>query len=627
MNKLTIKGAVRGLRIGVATVTVLAASVLLGCSGGSAELSNDDDFKPPVFIEENTNSGATVLNAGQSANFDLGAREYRLAMPSDYDPSKAYKLLMAFHGSGSYSTLMMDVGNFHILSDDYIVAYPQADFEGEEWNEGCGCNKPNRLGIDDLAYVDDVISDIKLNYAIAEGEIYGVGFSQGGLFAQNLLCNRSQTFKAIASVGSPMSLQLSETCAIEEPTSYMMVHGKKDPVLPFAGYSHPNFPLISATDAIALIAEQNKSLLNPLIRLDKPGVELAAYWNGQQKTHLYAITQGGHSWSFNDFNTSIEVLKFFDTAHQPALPEYSQFVNVDGIKLQVRTMGQEQSNKPTLVLLSGPNQNFHADSAWFASTQQYLAEHYKVISVDRAGNGWSDFDAQTSYVRFAGQLKQVLTSLGEQHVVLVAFASSNISATVFESQLQNDSNIDLAGMVWIDPDVLQPFSIAFYQDYPVSFYRERLVDLLPHLETGAWTERTFDKIMTEKSHVQGLVGDSPMDWHYFDLMLQQRLLIGRQQSRAIEIAHYHDDLEAMKEMPLITQTPISVIDSDFELAQIEAFPDAADTLTQWMEEGTVWYNAVATASGGHYIEVQNSDHLMMFERPQVILEAVNQLLE
>lgn len=619
MNKLALSGLL--------TLSVLTSSMLLGCSGNSVEMSNDDDFRPaPIGSSQgNTNSQETVLSAGQSANFDLGEREYRLAMPTQYNPNKAYKLLMAFHGSGGSSSGMQGVTKFEQLTDDYIVVYPQADFEGEEWNEGCGCNKPNRLGIDDLGYVDEVIADIKLNYSIEDTEVYGVGFSQGGLFAQNLLCNRSQTFKAIASVGSPMSLQLSQACVIDKPTSYMMVHGKNDPVLPFAGYEHSNFPLISATDAIELLAEQNNSLVNPLIRLDREGVELAAYWNGEQKTELYAITEGSHTWNHGVFNTSVEVLNFFDTAHEPSLPQQSQFVEVDGVKLQVRTMGEENDDKPTLVLLSGPNENFHADSAWFASIQQYLAEHYKVISVDRPGNGWSDFDEDTSYVHFASQLKEVLTTLGEQKVMLVAFASANITATVLEGELQTDNSIELAGMVWIDPDVLQPFSIEFYQDYPVSFYRERLVDLLPHLATGAWTERTFNKLVAEKEHVQTLIGNSPMDWHYFDMMLQQRLLIDRQQTRALEIAHYHDDLEAMKDLPLITNTPISVIDTDFELAQIEAFPDSADKLTQWMNEGTAWYKEVTAVSNGHYIEVTDSDHLMMFENPEVILQAVNQL--
>ena len=369
----------------------------------------------------------------------------------------------------------------------------------------------------------------------------------------------------------------------------MMVHGKNDSVLPFAGYGHSNFPLISATDAIELLAEQNNSLVNPLIRVDREGVELAAYWNGKQKTELYVITDGGHTWRHGAFDTSLEVLNFFDTAHQPSLPQYSQFVEADGVNLQVRTMGEVRFDKPTLVLLSGPNENFHADSAWFASIQQYLAKHYKVISVDRPGNGWSDFDENTSYVGFARQLKGVLNTLGEQKVILVTFASSNITAALFQRDLQTDSSIQLTGMVWIDPDVLQPFSIGFYQEYPVSFYRERLADLLPHLATGAWTERTFNKLVAEKEQVQALIGNSPMDWHYFDMMLQQRLLIDRQQTRALEIAHYHDDLETMKAFSLTTNIPISVIDTDFELAQIEAFPDAADKLIQWMNEGTAWY--------------------------------------
>jgi hypothetical protein len=161
----------------------------------------------------------------------------------------------------------------------------------------------------------------------------------------------------------------------------------------------------------------------------------------------------------------------------------------------------------------------------------------------------------------------------------------------------------------------------------VTYYRENLAALMPHLETGAWTQRTFDKLVAERDEVYALVGGGFMDWSYFDATIQQRLLIDRQQTRSIEIAHYHDDLNAVKDLDLVIDIPVSVIDSDFEAAQIIDFPDAADTLTQWMEEGTQWSQTVASQSGGQYIPLSNAHHLVTFEHPQVIIDAVVWLSE
>lgn len=116
-----------------------------------------------------------------------------------------------------------------------------------------------------------------------------------------------------------------------------------------------------------------------------------------------------------------------------------------------------------------------------------------------------------------------------------------------------------------------------------------------------------------------------MDWEYYDAISQQRLLIDRQQTRSLEIAHYHDDLNAVANLELIEQIPVSVIDSDFEIEQIKDSPDKTAAVTQWMEEGTVWAKQVAKKSKGQYIEVNNAHHLVPLQHPDVIVKAVNWL--
>lgn len=553
-------------------------------------------------------------------------RRYDLTLPAGYSADKSYKLLLAFHGSGSNSRQMRTMSKFERYSDEYIVAYPKSKIE--EWNEGCDCNKAHRLGVDDLGFVDKMLADINANYSITSGEVYAAGFSQGGLFVQNLLCHRSEVFKAIATVGAPMSLPLAQRCEISQPTSYVMIHGKGDRVLPYQGLSHPRFAMIGAEQAIETLAAKNQSLKTPLKK--QVGVaQLTAFWNGKQKTQLYSIAKGKHRWSHSGFDTTKTVLDFFASAHKPELPEQSKLVEVDGTALHVRVMGKNHSDKPTVVLLSGPNKNFHADSAWFALLQNYLAKDYKVVAVDRPGNVFSGFAEQTDYLGFADKLHQVLVKLGEKHVVFAGFASANITLVEYERRYGHSEQVKLSGMLWIDPDVLLPYSIAFYQDYPVTFYRDKLAQLMPHLASGAWTERTLKKLEEEREQVKGLIATSfkkDMDWSYFDLASQQRLLTDRQQTRAIEIARYFTDLEAMKSFDYITSVPVSVIDSDFEAAQIEAFPDAAEKMTRWMEEGTQWSKMVAEKSGGAYIPLENAEHLVTFQHPQVIAEALSQLI-
>lgn len=569
------------------------------------------------------------VNQANSNITKLGKRAFITALPSSFQPQRSYKLLLVFHGSGGTAAGMQQLSAFERYSEDYIVAYLQS--EQVEWNEGCDCNIAHRLAADDLGFVQQIIAHLSKQYLIASGEVYAAGFSQGGLFAQNVACNLSQQVKAVAVVAAPMSVQLADKCQPVDPVSIMMVMAKDDATLPYQGQSHPNFGLLSAPAAIQLFAQLNRSLPVPIRKTLHNGlVELEAYSNGKQKAELYSILQGGHQWQFaasgGSFHASKEIIRFFHELAQPTLPQSSQLVAVNGFNYHVRLLGAENPG-PAVVLLAGPNQNYHSDSAWFSLVQPLLAKHYRVYSIDRLGNAWSDVDHELSYRRFAKDLGSLLTTLQEKEVVVVAFASGSIAARLFHQQYQN--SIKVKGMLLIDPDVPMPQALALYQAYPVDWYQAQLDNLLPHLASGAWNVRTHDKLKAEREGVTALIApqyQSLMDWQYFNLVSQQRLLVSHQQSRAREIASYTADLEAYQALAPISSVPVSVIDSDFEAAEVVADLSNAAAINAWQQESAEWNQMQASLSGGDYLPLVNSHHLVMLQQPEVVLQAVQSLL-
>ena len=592
---------------------VFSLLALIGCKSSNKEAEPEPESIP-------------------SDHVTLGDRHYKLTLPSESaNPNKVYKLILAFHPSGGKANSMQATTRFETLSDDYIVAYPQS--EVEEWEEGCQCNKPYRLNIDDLSYVDNVISDIKSKYNIFEDEIYAVGFSQGALFTQNLLCNRSEVFNGIASVGAPMSLQLSQSCSVSTPTDYMMVHGTSDSVLPYKGMEHSNFALIGSEQAISLIATLNQINTDKVEYDLSDNVRVHEFKNEQTTNKLIEIKNGGHSWEFEGYNTSEEVLKFFDSVSNRSLPDNSYLLRANENNYHVRTMG-ENSQRPEIVLLSGLNYNYHSDSAWFSLLQPILSKQYKVHVIDRLGNGYSDYSEETSYEMFAKELPEVLNALTGESVLIVSFASSNISTKLLIDNESEESGVAIKGLVWVDPDILTEDSISFYQEYPVSLYRERLDDILEIIEADAWTERSAGKMDLEREEIAALIGDQNkelMDWTFFDNISQRRLLISHQKTRAIEIANYHNDLELARGFTFASDVPISSIDSDFELkdiayAESEGNTEYVQELERWMAEGTQWSKSISESSGGVYRAIEDADHMVMFEHPAVIVEVIEQTL-
>ncbi|SEH67122.1 Poly(3-hydroxybutyrate) depolymerase [Rheinheimera pacifica] len=565
-------------------------------------------------------------SVAQLQQVKLNGRNYWLALPRGYQAANSYKLLLAFHPSGGNGKDMQSFTHFDQISNEYIVAYP--DSEQVEWNEGCNCNIAHRLGADDLGFTSRIITDIQSRHNVIPDEVYAAGYSQGGLFVQNLACNLPQLFKAVAVVAAPMSIQLASSCSPSTAVSLMMVHGTDDTVLPYNGMVHHNFGLISSADAIALIAGKNDALPYALHKTQvAPHTHLTSYHNGTQKFQLYSVQGGGHTWQFAGFDTSRQILNFFAEVEQPELPEHSQLVSTEQGQFHVRAMGMDNPG-PAVVLLAGPNYNYHSDSAWFAALQPLLAKQYRVYSIDRLGNAYSSNTEELSYRRFADDLAAVLQQLQEIQLALVAFSSSSISARWFYQQHQQQ--FDIKAMVYIDPDIPLPHSLSLYQGYPADWYLANLPALLPHLAGGNWTGRTKDKLDVEYQEVQQLVAQHnvQLDWSYFEQIMQLRLLIPQQQARAREIAAYIADLDGYAQLPMVSAIPVSVIDSDFEQQQIDLAqdePELAAALRLWQQEGSAWSAEQALISNGQYIALSNSDHLVPVQKPEQIKQALDWL--
>lgn len=257
----------------------------------------------------NSSDNSDTAVAADDRWVELGERQYLLALPQSFDENKIYPLIMAFHFSGGSATAMAQLTRLHKLSADYIVVYPQAQVE--EWNEGCDCNKPARLKIDDVGFVDAILADMASRYKIDPDRVFATGYSQGGLFVQNLACKRSDVFRAVAVVSAPMSMQLASNCAPTNPISVLMIHAANDEVLPFNGLTHSNFGLIGSVEAAQLWAAHNQLQLDSEWQHLADDIRLRSSDGTDYKVTLYSPATGGHSWGFAGLNSSEEVLAFF----------------------------------------------------------------------------------------------------------------------------------------------------------------------------------------------------------------------------------------------------------------------------------------------------------------------------
>lgn len=251
---------------------------------------------------------------------DFSERTYNIYIPESIEQNENVPLVFVFHGANGNGAGMERGTGFNQLADahKFIVCYPDA--ATENWEEGCMCNKPYRLGIDDIGFINYLIDKLSGLHKIDSKKIFAAGYSQGGLFAQNVACKLSNKFAAVAAVASSMSVQLYQGCDPKNKISLLMIHGTRDNTLPFNGLDAGSFSLVSTPSVFNLWGKFNEcnSETNVEILPDKGDQYISVikrtYQNcsGNVKTILYEVEGGGHSWFTSpDINATTTIVDFF----------------------------------------------------------------------------------------------------------------------------------------------------------------------------------------------------------------------------------------------------------------------------------------------------------------------------
>lgn len=317
---------------------------------------------------------------------------------------------------------------------------------------------------------------------------------------------------------------------------------------------------------------------------------------------------------------------------QSALPQESKLVSVNGHDVHIHAKG-EAKDKPLIVLLSGPTDNWHSDSAWWTLAQNYLAENYETVVIDRAGHAWSEAVKEPSYRQFAEDLAVLLSQnqlvSADREIIIVAFASSNISTNLL---LKNPEIMAaVKGVVMIDPDVLMEHSINHYSS-ETERYKAGWDELQTYILSGQYDDRIEQKIESEREHLKAIISkrlSSFMDWEYYQAVENIRSRRDYQVYKFLEASVYLEDLQAAKAAGLSEKVPLVILDTDFESAYLDAIKDdkVKESVRKWRDEGTEWYFNIAKDSQcGAYWPVDSQEHLLMMTQPDLVEQAIKKIL-
>jgi len=226
----------------VATASVSSAATSSTTSGGQRKLAASR-VRTPLL------PGTTYTFYLRSAGMK---RSYRLHLPPAVPNEQGLPLVLSLHGATQNDWLQEATSGMDSSADknDYLVAYPNgtkvskvltpdpvAGQEQYSWDAGVCCGLPVTRHIDDVAFLEQVISDIEVRTAVDRSRIYVTGMSAGGMMAYRMAAEDASQIAAIASVAGQVELPSVNPT---RPVPTIEFHSVDDPIARWAGGASPD---------------------------------------------------------------------------------------------------------------------------------------------------------------------------------------------------------------------------------------------------------------------------------------------------------------------------------------------------------------------------------------------------
>lgn len=241
---------------------------------------------------------------------DNRQREYNLELPPNYDGQTLAPLVVVLHGLGNTGVGLKQRTGLDALAQErgMAIVFPYALGIHSSWH----FRHLVPGAVDDIGFIDALITYLLDEYAFDPDRVYLIGFSQGALLAHQAACEIGERFAGIAAIaGGTMPTRVAETCVSPGGVPMLLMHGTGDTVTAYHGQEFsvtpPRLALVSAPDTAAFWRGANGCDAAPSFVADYAGINLVGGGNFAEYVQwsdcttdapvgLFTIFGGVHDW-------------------------------------------------------------------------------------------------------------------------------------------------------------------------------------------------------------------------------------------------------------------------------------------------------------------------------------------
>jgi polyhydroxybutyrate depolymerase len=235
-------------------------------------------------------------------------------LPPELGATERLPVVVVLHGVSTNPWMMQnDIGlGQEVVDRRFIAVFPHGI--AESWNAGDCCRPAMTLGIDDVAFLDAVVTDASRRPEVDPSRIFMVGESNGGIMTYRYLCDHADRLAGAASVvGTNLA-----GCPPNEPIPLLHVAASADEVIRYSGGHSTTSRLLASADFPPVVSSIERiataeSCGRPTTST-QGAVEVMEWPGCDQDVPLRLVTVIGakHKWPRGDtFDATTAILDFF----------------------------------------------------------------------------------------------------------------------------------------------------------------------------------------------------------------------------------------------------------------------------------------------------------------------------